>query len=85
MRRQHVVGALSRRRIREDTMKLTSEQLKAFDEQGYLFFPDCFSEAEVAVLRSEADSILRSHRQEVWREKSGAPLRLPPTPTTTPT
>ena len=85
MRRQHVVGALSRRRIREDTMKLTSEQLKAFDEQGYLFFPDCFSEAEVAVLRSEADSILRSHRQEVWREKLARALRLPPTPTTTPT
>jgi L-proline 4-hydroxylase len=73
MRRGRVVGALPRRRIRENIMKLTSEQLKTFDEQGYLFFPDCFSEAEVAVLRSEADGILRSHRQEVWREKSGAP------------
>jgi ectoine hydroxylase len=73
MRPERVVGALPRRRIREDTMKLTPEQLKIFDEQGYLFFPDCFSEAEVAVLRSEADSILRSHRQEVWREKTGAP------------
>ncbi len=54
-------------------MKLTSEQIAAFDEQGYVFFPNCFSEEEVAVLRSEADGILRSHRQEVWREKTGAP------------
>src|SRR6266540_1612622 len=54
-------------------MKLTAEQLQSFDEQGYLFFPDCFSEAEVAVLRSEAESILRTNRQEVWREKTGAP------------
>jgi len=54
-------------------MKLTADELKTFDEQGYLFFPSCFSEDEVAVLRSEADGILKSDRQEVWREKSGAP------------
>ena len=54
-------------------MKLTADELKTFDEQGYLFLPSCFSEEEVAVLRSEADSILKGDRQEVWREKSGAP------------
>src|SRR5262245_64008224 len=54
-------------------MKLTPEQIKAFDEQGYVCFPNCFAEEEVAVLRSEADKILRNNRQEVWREKSGAP------------
>src|SRR6516165_3847793 len=54
-------------------MKLTPEQIKAFDEQGYVFFPNCFAKEEVAVLRSEADKILRSNRQEVWREKTGAP------------
>ena len=54
-------------------MKLTAEQIKAFDEQGYVFFPNCFADEEVAVLRSEADKILRSNRQEVWREKTGAP------------
>ena len=54
-------------------MKLTPEQIRSFDEQGYVFFPNCFSEDEVAVLRSEADSILRTNRQEVWREKTGAP------------
>jgi ectoine hydroxylase len=54
-------------------MKLTPEQLKAFDEQGYVFFPNCFSEEEIALLRAEADNILKLDRQEVWREKTGAP------------
>ena len=54
-------------------MPLTAEQLKTFDEDGYLFLPDCFSEEEVALLRAEAEEIYREDRQEVWREKSGAP------------
>ncbi|HEV2631253.1 MAG TPA: phytanoyl-CoA dioxygenase family protein [Pseudolabrys sp.] len=54
-------------------MKLTAEQLKAFDEQGYVFFPDCFSEFEIALLRQEAENILRLNRPEIWREKTGAP------------
>jgi ectoine hydroxylase len=54
-------------------MRLTPAQLKEFDEQGYLFLPGCFSEAEVAVLRTEAQRIYASDRQEVWRETSGAP------------
>ncbi|MBI4274646.1 MAG: phytanoyl-CoA dioxygenase family protein [Rhizobiales bacterium] len=54
-------------------MMLKPEQLKAFDEQGYLFFPDCFSEDEVAVMRAEAEGIYKTDRQEVWREKTGAP------------
>ncbi len=35
-------------------MKLSAEHLKAFDEQGYVFFPNCFSEEEIALLRAEA-------------------------------
>ena len=54
-------------------MQLSPEQLKAFDEQGYCFFPNCFSEDEIALLRAEADDILKLDRQEVWREKTGAP------------
>ena len=54
-------------------MKLTAAQLKEFDEQGYLFLPDCFSAEEVGVLRTEAECIYASKREEVWREKSGAP------------
>ena len=54
-------------------MQLSAEQLRAFDEQGYVFFPNCFSEEEIALLRAEAENILKQDRQEVWREKSGAP------------
>lgn len=54
-------------------MRLTDAQLKEFDETGYLFLPDCFSDAEVAVLREEAEKIYAEDREEVWREKSGAP------------
>jgi ectoine hydroxylase len=57
----------------EATMRLTSQQLKDFDEQGYVFLPDCFSDEEVAALRAEAEAIYKTDRQEVWREKSGAP------------
>ena len=54
-------------------MRLTPEQLKAFDDEGYLFLPDCFGADEVAALRREAEAIYRSDRPELWREKSGAP------------
>ncbi len=54
-------------------MKLTADQLQEFDEQGYVFLPGCFSEEEVAVLRREAETIYATERQEVWREKTGAP------------
>jgi ectoine hydroxylase len=54
-------------------MRLTPEQLEAFDEEGYLFLPDCFSDAEVAALRRDAELIYDSGRPEVWQEKSGAP------------
>src|SRR6476661_2777919 len=54
-------------------MRLSADQLKAFDEQGYVFFPNCFSEDEIALLRAEAANVLKQDRQEVWREKTGAP------------
>jgi ectoine hydroxylase len=34
-------------------MRLSNAQLRQFDEQGYVFFPDCFSEEEIALLRAE--------------------------------
>src|SRR6185369_6858446 len=46
---------------------------KEFDEQGYLFLPDCFSNEEMAVLRTEAENIYKTERKEVRRESSGAP------------
>ena len=54
-------------------MQLTPKQLKEFDELGYLVLPNCFSEEEIEVLRSEAEAIYATDREEVWREKSGAP------------
>lgn len=54
-------------------MQLSAEQIRAFDEQGYIFLPGCFSEEEIALLREEAEKVLKLDRQEVWREKTGAP------------
>ena len=54
-------------------MLLTQAQLQAFDDDGYLFLPDCFAEEEVAALRREAGAIYLADRPELWREKSGAP------------
>jgi len=54
-------------------MRLTTEQVRQFEDEGYLFLPDCFSTEEVAALRQEAVSIYDTDRPEVWREKSGAP------------
>ncbi len=54
-------------------MRLTSQQLRQFAEEGYPFLPDCFSEKEVAPLRDEAEQIYATNRREVWREKTGAP------------
>ena len=54
-------------------MRLTEEQVRQFNEEGYLFLPECFSPEEIAALRQEALSIYDTDRPEVWREKSGAP------------
>ena len=44
-------------------MQITPQQLKHFDDEGYLFFPNCFGEDEIAVLRAEAEQIYRSDRE----------------------
>ena len=54
-------------------MALSPAELKQFDELGYLFFPNCFNEEEIGLLRDDAEAILKLDRQEIWREKSGAP------------
>jgi ectoine hydroxylase len=54
-------------------MALTEQQLQQFDREGYLFFPDVFSAEEIAVLGREAETLYRTDRREVWREKSGSP------------
>lgn len=54
-------------------MKLSQEELKKFDEFGYVFIPECFTADEVDVLRRAAADALSQNRQEVWREKDGTP------------
>jgi len=54
-------------------MKLSASQLRDFDENGYLFLPDCFSSEEMAVLRRAASEVFALDRQEVWRESTGTP------------
>lgn len=54
-------------------MQLTQAQLEEFDREGYLFLPSCFTDSEMAVLRAEAEAIYAEDREEVWREKTGAP------------
>jgi ectoine hydroxylase len=50
-------------------MKLSSEQLRQFDEDGYLFLPNHFTAAEMEILNAEVPGILATQRQEVIREK----------------
>jgi ectoine hydroxylase len=54
-------------------MKLSQAELERFDKDGYLFFPSRFTPAEADVLHRAADDVYAMHRDEVWREKNGAP------------
>ncbi|AHG62202.1 phytanoyl-CoA dioxygenase family protein [Advenella mimigardefordensis] len=54
-------------------MKLTEEQLKTFDELGYLYLPGCFNAEEVARLKAAAQDVFSEQREEIWREKNGVP------------
>ena len=54
-------------------MKLSEDQVRQFETEGWLFLPELFSPEEVALLRDEALDIFRTKREEIWLEKSGAP------------
>ncbi|WP_077001710.1 phytanoyl-CoA dioxygenase family protein [Variovorax sp. KK3] len=54
-------------------MQLTHAQLATFDKEGWLFFPEIFDAEEMAALREEATRVLAEPREEIRREKSGAP------------
>ena len=56
-------------------MKLTPEQLKQFDDDGYLFFPNYFSSEETAILKSEIPGVFAQRREENVREKTGDVVR----------
>jgi ectoine hydroxylase len=56
-------------------MRLTQQQLEAFDRDGYLFFPGLFTSAEVARLNAEVPGIYAQRLPENVREKGSDAVR----------
>jgi ectoine hydroxylase len=56
-------------------MRLTPQQIAAFDTDGYLFFPGLFSESEIEVLTAEVPRLYAMHRPENVREKGSDAVR----------
>src|SRR5689334_14692831 len=56
-------------------MKLTPEQIAAFDRDGYLFFPSLFKPAEIQVLLDEVPRLYAMRRPENVREKGSDAVR----------
>ena len=55
-------------------MKLTPDQIREFEEEGYLLISDLFSPAEMTILNAEVAGLFAHDRPEVVREKgSNAP------------
>lgn len=54
-------------------MRLSDQQLAAFERDGYVFLPDLFDAEEVGALMAEVPGILAQNRPEVVREKNSAP------------
>lgn len=52
-------------------MKLTQEQIKAYDEEGYILLTGLFSEQEAALMKSRLPLLYQMNREEVIKEKSG--------------
>jgi len=56
-------------------MHLSDSQMEIFDRDGWLLLEGMFSDAEVALLRREADRVYALDRPEVFREKDGKTAR----------
>jgi ectoine hydroxylase len=56
-------------------MKLTQDQIRTFEEEGYLFLPNQFSREEVGVLKRELPGIFAQDRKENVREKDSTSVR----------
>ncbi len=54
-------------------MRLNQQQLDQFRTEGWLFLPELFTPEETAVLGREAEAIFHTPREEIWRERTGAP------------
>src|SRR5438477_9414938 len=56
-------------------MKLTPDQLAAFEKDGYLFFPNLFSREEIKGLLDEVPRLYAQRRPENVREKGSDAVR----------
>src|SRR5260221_3990578 len=56
-------------------MKLTPEQIAAFDKDGYLFFPSLFTPQEIRALTDEVPRLYAERRPENVREKGRDAVR----------
>src|SRR5438132_1140695 len=55
-------------------MKLTPEQIREYDERGFLFLRDQFDAEELTILREQLAGVPEA--EGVQREKGGGPLRI---------
>ena len=56
-------------------MHLTEDQLKKFDQDGYLFFPDLFTKEEIKSLSSEVPKLYDIRAEYNYREKGSDLVR----------
>jgi ectoine hydroxylase len=56
-------------------MRLSPQQVDSFEREGYLFFPELFSRAEMQTLKEEVPRLFAQHRLENVREKDREAVR----------
>ena len=57
----------------EDAHEARRQQIKQFEDEGWLFLPDCFSAGGGGGAAHRGRGHLRARPAQIWREKSGAP------------
>jgi hypothetical protein len=55
-------------------MKLSAAELRRFDDEGCLFFPDCHSGEEIALLRAVSYRITKFNRPEWIAHRDFTPI-----------
>ena len=56
-------------------MKLSAEQLRQFEDEGFIIIPELFATEEVEVLKGEIPGVFAQRRDENVREKDGDTVR----------
>jgi ectoine hydroxylase len=57
-------------------MELTDEQLRRFEEDGFLILPGVFSAAEVDLLRAQLPALFAERRPEKVRQRQSGVVRM---------